>query len=123
MAAVDVLDEINNLPDGVHTHLVPGGKTLSAGIVSKIILARCVAKRPKVIILNDYFQVFEKPEKTKLMQYLTDPKHAWTLIVVSNDPIIMNACQRVLVMKDGSIVSDGSAEHLAQDVYFNEVVV
>ncbi len=122
LSEVDALDEINKLPDGVHTHLLPGGKMLSAGIVSKIILARCVAKQPKVIILNDYFQVFEKSEKKKLMQYLTDQKHAWTLIVVSNDPVVMQACQRVLVMKDGSIVSDGSTEHLAQDVHFNEVV-
>ncbi len=57
LEAVGILDEINRMPDGLNTGLISGGKNLSTGLINKIILARCLAKRPEVIILNDFFPV------------------------------------------------------------------
>ncbi|MFP4340340.1 MAG: peptidase domain-containing ABC transporter [Cyclobacteriaceae bacterium] len=120
---VGLSDEINQMPNGLNTELVSGGKTLSKSLVNKLILARCVAKRPKVMILNDFFQFFERSEKVRLIKYLTDPKHQWTLLMVTNDPLIMKYCDRVIIMKDGNIVSDGSFSELQSDQYLQEVVI
>jgi ABC-type bacteriocin/lantibiotic exporter with double-glycine peptidase domain len=38
----------------------------------------------------------------------------WTLIVVSNDPLVMASCDRVVVMRDGRIVSAGKFDELMQ---------
>lgn len=119
--AVGMEEKIYSMEKGLYTELVSGGKTLSSGMANKLILARCIAKKPKVMILNTVFQAFEKIEKIKLINYLTDKSHDWTLVIVTNDPVVMQACERVIVMKEGEIVSDGSPESLAHDRHFKEV--
>jgi len=120
--AVGASDEINQLPKGLHTPLVSGGKTLSTGLAHKITLARCIAKRPKVIILNDFFFFFERSEKERLIEYLTDAQHSWTLITVSTDPVILTNCTRVVILKEGEIVAEGTQEEISQNPHFKEIV-
>jgi len=120
---VGLHDEINQLKNGLNTELISGGKTLSTSLVNKLVLARCIAKKPKVMILNDFFQFFERSEKIKLIRYLTDPAHEWSLIIVTNDPLIMKYCDRVVIMKEGSIVSDGEFDELISDQHLQEVVI
>ncbi|MGB3588473.1 MAG: ATP-binding cassette domain-containing protein, partial [Tunicatimonas sp.] len=120
--AVGASDEINQLPNGMHTQLISGGKRLSTGLAHKITLARCIAKRPKVIILNDFFFFFERSEKERLIKYLTDPQHSWTLITVSTDPVILTNCTRVVVLKEGEVVAEGTQEQISQNPYFKEIV-
>jgi ABC-type bacteriocin/lantibiotic exporter with double-glycine peptidase domain len=116
-------DEVNQMPNGLNTDLISGGKTLSTSLVNKLVLARCIAKKPKVMILNDFFQFFERSEKIRLISYLTDPSHNWSLIIVTNDPLIMKYCDRVIIMKEGEIVSDGEFDQLISDHHLQEVVI
>ncbi|MEM9832936.1 MAG: ATP-binding cassette domain-containing protein [Bacteroidota bacterium] len=120
--AVGATDEINQLPEGLHTPLVSGGKTLSTGLAHKITLARCIAKKPKVIILNDFFFFFEQSIKERLIRYLTDDKHNWTLITVSTDPIILTNCTKVVVLKDGAVITQGSYDEVSKNPHFKEIV-
>jgi len=116
-------DEVNQMPNGLNTELISGGKTLATSLVNKLVLARCIAKKPKVMILNDFFQFFERSEKIRLIKFLTDPAHEWSLIIVTNDPLIMKFCDRVVILKDGAIVTDGEFDQLVKDEHLQEVVI
>lgn len=120
---VGLSDEINQWPNGLHTEIVSGGKNISTSTAYKLTLARCLAKQPKVIILNDFFHFFEGAEKLKLINFLTSKDHQWSLILVSNDPLIMKYCDRVMILKDGEVVSDGKYAELSMDDHLREVVV
>ena len=122
LEAVGASDAIYSLPQGLYTPLVSGGKTLSTGLINKIILARCIAKKPKAIILNDFFHFFERSEREKLIHYLADKKHGWTLIVVSTDPEILMNCDRVVVLKEGSIVTEGPFDQVSQEESLQEIM-
>ena len=111
---VGLSDEINTLPEGLNTHLLSGGKGLSSSMLHKIILARCIAKNPELIILNDFFAGLKKAAKLELVQCLVNPQSRWTLLAVSNDPLIMAACDRVIVVNDGIIEAEGSFDDLAK---------
>ncbi len=114
------LDEaINMLPLGLNTPILAAGKGYSETFIQKLILARCLAKEPKLLILNDYFNNFSKQERLSLVEMLTHPVQIWTLIVVSNDPLIMAACDRVIYMQDGKMLEDGSIEQ----IFKNEEIV
>ncbi|MBV6646747.1 MAG: ABC transporter ATP-binding protein [Cyclobacteriaceae bacterium] len=116
LEVVGLQDVINSLPDGLDTTMLSSGKGYSETFIQKLILARCLAKKPNVLILNDFFNNFPKHERLQLIQTLTEEKNPWTLIVVSNDPLIMAACDRVLYLKDGTIFADGSFDQvLAED--------
>ena len=121
--SVGLSDQINSLPQGLDTNLVSSGKTLSASVINRLILARCIAQRPKLLILNDFFHNFQKAEKQKLINFLVDPKHPWTLLASSDDPLILSACDRVVLMKDGTIVETGSLDQMKNSKLFQEVVL
>ncbi|MEM6737063.1 MAG: ABC transporter ATP-binding protein [Bacteroidota bacterium] len=98
---VNLMEDINKLPNGLNTEVLSGGKGFSSSFVNKLVLARCLAKKPSMLILNDFFNNFTKGERLKLIEILTSNKNRWTLVVVSNDPLIMAACDNVLFLENG----------------------
>lgn len=112
---VGLADEINRLPQGLNTRLNSGGKNWSNTNIHKLILARCLAKKPKLIILNDFFTGLKRQSKLDLTQCLVDRKNHWTLLAVSNDPLIMAACDRVIVLNEGKIEGMGKFDELMKD--------
>ncbi len=119
---VGISDEINAMPNGLETVIVSGGKGLSTNLVNKLTLARCLAKRPNLLILTDFFYGLLKSEKLRLIQKLTDKKYPWTLVVVSNDPLIMAACDRVMLMENGLITKDAPFEDLIKTEELNNIL-
>lgn len=115
-------EDINVLPDGLNTHLVSGGKGLSNTFIHRLILARCIAKTPKLIILNDFFTGLKRSSKLELIQCAVDKRQPWTLIAVSNDPLIMAACDRVVVINEGQIVDSGPFTDLMKKGILNNYV-
>ena len=109
-----IYDWVNGLSDGLNTNLVSGGKGLPRSIVLKLILARCIAKKPSLIVLNDYFSSLSNKDKTQLIKMLSARENKWSLIAVSNDPLIMEACDKVIVMDKGKIVVDGTFKELQE---------
>jgi ABC-type bacteriocin/lantibiotic exporter with double-glycine peptidase domain len=99
---------ISNLNDGYETMLDPEGKRLPRSIVQKLLLARCVVDRPKLIVLEDPLEHIDEHEKHKIIDFLTAPENQWTMIVVSSDPYFAQKCDRVALMADGNIIETGS---------------
>ncbi|MEO1052340.1 MAG: ATP-binding cassette domain-containing protein [Bacteroidota bacterium] len=120
--AVGISDEINSMPDGMDTPMVSGGKGLPTSLVNKIILARCLAKRPNLLILNDFFNNFPGSERLRLMQMLSDAQFPWTLLIVSNDPLIMAECDRVVYMEDGQVGKVGPFKELMKAGDLNAII-
>ncbi len=119
---VGIGDEIHSLPEGLHTPMLSGGKGLPDSLTNKIILARCLAKRPHLLILNDFFGNFPHSERRRLIYSLIDPKHLWTLIAVSNDVSIMEACDRVILMEKGHVRASGPFRELVDQEELQEII-
>lgn len=109
---VGLSDDINALDDGLNTAMLSGGKGFSSSFVNKLVLARCLAKKPAMLILNDFFNNFTKSERLKLIEMLTRADKKWTLIVVSNDPLVMAACDKVLYLEKGEVKAQDTFENL-----------
>lgn len=119
---VGLADKINMLPDGLHTHIVSGGKGFSTSFVNKLILARCLAKSPQLLILNDYFGSFQHKESQELIHLVTKEEKLCTLIAVSNSPSVMMACDRVIILENGSIKAEGSFQALLKAGELNDII-
>lgn len=109
---IGIQDKINELPDGLNTHINPGGKGFSKSFVHKLLLARCLAKEPKLIVLKDFFRHLSKNDKFSIIDLLINKEKGFSLISVSNDPTVMAACDRVIYMRDGKIIADGKYEEI-----------
>jgi ABC-type bacteriocin/lantibiotic exporter with double-glycine peptidase domain len=117
---VGLSDQINSMSEGLQTPMLSSGKGYSETFIQRLTLARCLAKNPKLLILNDFFGNFSKSDRLKLIQMLTDKANEWTLIVVSNDPLIMSACDQVIYLSEGSIVAEGEFESIIKNPHVVE---
>lgn len=120
---VGLIDLVNELPNGLQTELVAGGKSFPSSVHVRLTLARCIAERPKLLILNDFFSVLQKDEKRKLLNFLVDRTNPWTLLLVSNDPVLMQACDRNIILKNGRIYLEGTYQELQNNPDYQQIVL
>lgn len=119
---VGLSDTINALPKGLDTPIISGGKGLTKTVIQKLILARCLAKKPQLLVLNDFFTPLAKTDKLELLKCITQPNHPWTVIIVSKDPLIMSACDRVLVLDEGIVQHEGTMEELTKKELLKDLI-
>jgi ABC-type bacteriocin/lantibiotic exporter with double-glycine peptidase domain len=115
-------ENIGELDEGMSTQMIAGGKRFSESFVAKISVARCVVEKPKLLMINDIYRELHKSERMSAIAFLTDKSNPWTLLTISNDPMIMAACDRVIVLNEGVIVLDGNYKELIKNPDFQEVV-
>lgn len=90
---------------GLSTILKPEGKQIAYTTSKKIILARALVKKPKLLILEDPLDHFDKEEATTIMNLLVAPEQPWSLVVVSNNDIWESKCNKQIILKKGVIVN------------------
>lgn len=95
---------VKSLPKGLNTMLYPEGKQISYTISKKIILARAIIKKPKLLILEDSLDQFEAKEVDAIIDYLSNPTHKWALIVVSRNKRFEEVCNKTIELKEGRII-------------------
>jgi ABC-type bacteriocin/lantibiotic exporter with double-glycine peptidase domain len=111
-------DFINTLHESYNTILLPEGKTLPKSIILKIMLARCIAAQPGLILLEDNLNRLEPEARNKLNKHLLDKNNNWTLVAVSNDPDFIKLFDRIIVLNEGKIVDEGTFEELCQNPHW-----
>ncbi|WP_047546348.1 peptidase domain-containing ABC transporter [Psychroserpens sp. Hel_I_66] len=97
---------VRSQPKGLNTILYPEGKRLSSTVSKKLILARSILKKPKLLLLKDPLDQFEKKEAKSIMEFLTNPQQPWSLIVVSYNTEWKAHCTRLINLENGKIVSN-----------------
>lgn len=94
---------IQSLPKGFETVLIPEDRSLPSGELRKIVLARCLAERPKLLLLEDFLDVFDQEQKDQVLQILTEKNSDMTVLAVSNDLGFASQCDKILVMENGKV--------------------
>ncbi|MEM6803350.1 MAG: ATP-binding cassette domain-containing protein, partial [Bacteroidota bacterium] len=106
--AMGLEEFIRSQPKGYDTVLDPSGKKLSRGISERLLLARAIAHRPRILLLENSLEHVDVLERKKIIDFLTSPENTWTLIAVSSDPYFAQKLDRILIMEDGRIVDDNA---------------
>ncbi len=104
--ATGLMEQIALLPNGLLTQLDPEGARLPKSLVKRIVLARAIAGRPRMILLEDSLQDWEPKERERLLGWISAPERPWTLLAVSNDPWMQQHCQRALRLHNGRITEN-----------------
>lgn len=115
---LNLTEAISKLPDGLKSTMLPGGRRYSESFIAKITLARCIVTHPKILMINDVMHSSTNAERHRLMQELTKEGVPWSLLILSNDPMVMQQCNRVLVLDAGKVVSEGKFEEIKNHPVF-----
>jgi len=105
LESVGLLQFVKEQPKGLNTMLYPEGQQISFTVSKKIVLARSIVRKPKLLILKDPLNQFDELEALRIMEFLIDPQNSWSLIIVSQDPKWLGRCGRIITMDNGKIVS------------------
>lgn len=103
--AVGLQKFVKNQTKGLNTIIYPEGKQISYTVAKKIVLARSVVHKPKLLILKDPLNQFDEIEALRIMNFLIDKNNSWSLVVVSQDPKWIGRCEKIITMDHGKIVS------------------
>lgn len=98
-----LMERLAMLPEGLLTKLDPQGARLPKSLVKRIVQARAIAGKPRMILLEDSLQDWEVHEREQLLGYITARERSWTLLIVSNDPWVQQRCTRTLHLRNGRL--------------------
>jgi len=119
---VGLSDFLGQQTDGLRTQLVGGGSGLASNIRQKFILARSIAEKPKLLVMDDEF--FTEPnEKIAVLDLLFQKESEWSLVMVTNDVLSLSKADKILFLEKGTIRKQGSFLELMEDKHFAELIV
>lgn len=113
----ELMEVVEQLPDGMRTRLAEGGSRLSGGEGNRVRYARALG-RPDVrlVLFDEAFRGLDRWARTSLLARARAQFHGATLVCVTHDLAETATFPRVLVVDGGELVEDGSpAELAAQD--------
>jgi ABC-type bacteriocin/lantibiotic exporter with double-glycine peptidase domain len=97
---------IKTLPNGLDTKIFPDGRQLSSSNAQKILLARSIVNKPKILFFEDPLDKMDEEATKEIIDFITDAKNKWTVIVSSKNEYWKQKCNRKIKMKDGKIIAD-----------------
>ena len=112
--AVDLVglrEDLYARPDGLHTRVGPG-YALGAGATQKLLLARAVVGRPRLLLLDALLPAAALAERVRVLRRLLAPGLPWTVIVATTQPELLAQLSRVAVLVEGKMVAEGTLEQV-----------
>ena len=114
---------ILGLEDGYETIIGERGVSLSGGQRQRIAIARAFLMNPRVLILDDATASVDSGTERLIQQAMRDLTRDRTTFVIAHRFSTVQHADRIVVMRDGSIVETGThVELLARSGFYAEIV-
>lgn len=112
-----------SLPDGLDTLIGEEGLSLSGGQRQRIALARAIAARPTVLVLDDPLSALDVNTEELVEHRLRQVLAATTTLIVAHRPSTVALADRVALLEEGRIAAVGThAELLAANAHYRYVI-
>jgi len=117
---VGVEEDIKAMPMGMHTVLSAGGSTLSGGQRQRLIIARAIAKRPRILYFDEATSALDN--KTQAIVSRSLEKLQVTRVVIAHRLSTIINADRIYVLQDGEMIESGTYKELmAREGFFTDL--
>jgi len=107
LARVDLLDDILNLPEGLHTRLGTGGSPLSLGQAERLMLARVIAGQPRLLVLDELLDDMDQEVRKTVLPAILGRDAHWTLLVITHSREVARLCDRQVLLTRQAAAANG----------------
>ncbi len=108
--AVGLEDDISQMPMGLHTVLSEDSGTISGGQQQRILIARAIVGKPKIIYFDEATSALDNVTQAMVCESLERLKA--TRVVIAHRLSTVINCDRIFVLEKGSLVESGSYKEL-----------
>lgn len=123
----DALDNVgltefcSHLPESYNTHIYPEGKRIPRSIRQKLLLARAIVHKPRLLVLEDPLEHVSQTVKRHIIEFVMDKKRPWTVIVVSADQYWGERSDRIVLLDQGHFAEEYKYEDFVNTSFFKEL--
>jgi len=116
-----IADDIREMPMGMQTLISEGQGGISGGQKQRLMIARAVAPKPKILIFDEATSALDNKTQKQVSDSLDSLQ--CTRIVIAHRLSTIRNCDRILVMDQGTIVEEGTYDDLiSKDGLFADLV-
>lgn len=112
LAAANLLDFVNELPQGIETRIGHNGSQLSGGQRQRLAIARAIYKDAPILILDEATSALDSQSERLVQSALERLMAGRTSLVVAHRLSTVEAADRVAVLDQGRVVELGSHKEL-----------
>lgn len=98
---------MSRIVNGYERVLAARGEGLSGGQRQSIAIARALAGRPPIFVMDEPTSAMDQQTEEALLARLDGEFRGRTLVLVTHRPTLLKLIDRVIVVNDGKIVADG----------------
>ena len=108
-------DFIEELPEKYNHVIAPKGTNLSGGQRQRLLIARAVAAKPDIVILDDSSSALDYKTDAALRKALDSELSGSTVITVAQRVSSVKNCGEILVLDNGKVIGRGTHEELLEN--------
>jgi ABC-type multidrug transport system fused ATPase/permease subunit len=110
----NVLEFIETLPEGFDTAVGDRGVQFSGGQRQRIAIARAILRDPSVLVLDEATSSLDSKNEQWVQEALADLIKKRTTLIIAHRLSTVRRADKIIVIKEGSIVEQGKHEELYQ---------
>lgn len=108
-------NDLSVLPEGKLTRLVSEGRNLSFGQRQRLMIARAIVDKPQLLILDETLAAIDQQTRLDVIRRISNPRHPWTVVFITTLPEVIQHCDAVAVIENGTLKETGPWQTLMTD--------
>ena len=113
---------IMSLPKGYNTVLTEDALNFSGGQKQLLAIARTLLSKAEILVFDEVTSSLDPLSAGKIMEVLDDLRVDHTILIVTHKKEIMKMADKIVVLKDGEIVGEGSHSKLMKSsAYYKDL--
>jgi len=107
---------MGQIANGYDLKLADRGEGLSGGQRQSIAIARALAGRPHIVLMDEPSSAMDAQTEGALIQRLGEELKGRTVILITHRPPLLQLAQRIILLDQGKIVSDGPRDTVLKQI-------
>ena len=108
----DIKKDIESFKDGINTLVGENGISLSGGQKQRLGIARAILANPDILILDDSLSAVDANTEKTIIENIKNHRRGKTNIIVSHRISAVRHADKILVLENGEVLSEGTHEEL-----------